>query len=48
MEDFRLPANAMTVTRIIIEIATFELVPTDEIMSEVSYFPEEKPFSLNF
>ena len=48
MDSVRMPANAMVITEIIIQIATFELVPTDEINSEIAYFPEEEPYSLNF
>ena len=48
MDNVRLPANAMTFTQILIQIATFEVVPTDEINSQISYFPEEEPYSLNF
>ena len=31
-----------------IEIATFELIPTDELFDEMFYFSEMDPFSVNF
>ena len=49
MDNVRLPANAMTFTQIIIEITSFEVIPTGDITSEIiSYLPEEEPYSLNF
>ena len=43
-----MPANAMSVTKMIIEIATFELYPTEEMNQEMFYFPETEPYNLNF
>ena len=48
MEDVRLPANAMSVTRMITEIATFELIDSETINQMMFYFPETEPYSLNF
>ena len=48
IEKIKLPANAMTLTVFIIEVASFDLLPTDDIDEELYYFPEEDPFSQNF
>ena len=48
MERTKFPANAMLINQAFIEIADFEVIPSEEINSELFYFPEEDAFSLNF
>ena len=31
-----------------ITLATFELIPTDDLFAEIFYFPEQEPFSESF
>ena len=44
----KFPASAMLVMTEMINIATFDLIPTDSIDSALWYFPEEEAFSLSF
>ena len=47
-EKLKFPASAMMVTVELINIATFDVIPTESIDSALWYFPEEEAFSLNF
>ena len=40
-EKLKFPASAMKVTKEMIEIATFDIIPTDEIDDLLWYFPED-------
>lgn len=44
----KFPANAMMVIEEMIKLATFDLIPTEGIDSEIHYWPETDPFSVNF
>ena len=45
----KFPANASGVIDFMIKLATFDLVPTDEIEDEMYYWPEsDGAFSVNF
>ena len=48
MEGIKFPANAMLINKAFIEIANFEVIPSEEINSWLFYFPEVDPYSLNF
>ena len=48
MEGIRFPANTMLINKVFLEIANFEIIPSDLINDEIFYFPEEDPFNLNF
>ena len=48
MEGIKFPANSMLINQALIEIANFEVIPSEEINNELFYFPEEDPFSFNF
>ena len=47
-EGLKFPANAMMVIEQMIKLATFDLVPTDFIDSQMYYWPESEPYSVNF
>ena len=47
-EGLKFPANAMMVIEQMIKLATFDLIPTEFIESEMYYWPESEPFSVNF
>ena len=47
-EKLKFPPSAMIITKEMIKIATFDLIPTDWINDALWYFPEEEAFSLNF
>ena len=47
-EKLKFPANTMMVTSYMITLATFELIPTDDLFEEIFYFPELEPFSESF
>ena len=47
-EKLKIPGNTMIITKELIKIATFDLIPTDFIDEIVWYFPESEAFSLNF
>ena len=47
-EKLKIPASSMVITKEMIEIVNFDLVPTDSIDDYVWYFPEVSAFSLNF
>lgn len=48
LEKLKFPANAMLITKELIKVASFDLIPTDIIDEQLWYFPEGDPFSLNF
>ena len=48
MESIKFPANAMLINQVFIEIANFEVIPSEKINDKLFYFPEVDPFSLNF
>ena len=43
-----MPANSMMVTKLLIIIATFELISTEYLDELIWYFPEGDAFNLNF
>ena len=47
-EKLKFPPSAMIITKEMIKIATFDLIPTDWINEKLWYFPEGEAFSLNF
>ena len=48
-ENLKIPANAMMLTRILIQVASFDLINTAEwIDPYVYYLPEEDAYSINF
>ena len=44
----KFPANASRFNIFLIDIATFEFVPSDSINEEVFVLPEDKPYNINF
>ena len=48
MENIKFPANAMLINSVLIEIANFEVISSEDINKKYFYFPEVDPFSLNF
>ena len=48
MEVIKFPANSMLINQALIEIANFEVIPSEEINKQLFYFPEEDPYNLNF
>ena len=48
MEGIKFPANTMLINKVFLEIANFEIIPSEEINKDLFYFPEEDPFNLNF
>ena len=48
-EKLKFPASSMTVTKEMIKVATFDLIPTEWLTDMIwSYFPEDESFSLSF
>ena len=47
-EKLKFPPSAMTITKKMIKLATFDLIPTEWISDMLWYFPEGEAFSLNF
>lgn len=47
-EKLKFPASAMMITKELIKIATFELIPTRWLDETIWYFPEEEAFSSSF
>ena len=48
LDNLKFPPSTMIITRELIKIAKFELIPTEKINEELWYFPEGEAFSLNF
>ena len=48
LEGLKFPANAIMVIEFMIQLATFDLIPTSSIDAEIFYWPETDPFSVNF
>ena len=46
--SLKFPANAMMVIEFMIQLATFDLIPTSFIDEQVFYWPESDPFSVSF
>ena len=48
-ENLKIPPTSMTITKEMIKISNFDLLPTDWISGILwDYFPEEEALSLNF
>ena len=47
-EGFKFPANAMTVMESMIEVATFNLIPTEGVDNQIYHWPDIDPFSVSF
>ena len=47
-EQLKFPPAAMTITKSMIQLTSFDLIPTDWILELFWYFPEDDSFSLNF
>ena len=47
-EQLKFPANSMMVTKELIKIATFDLIPTEQFDDMLWYFPEGEAFSVSF
>ena len=47
-EGLKIPANSMTIVEYLNALATFDLIPTDEIDELIYYWPEAEPFTTNF
>ena len=47
-EKLKFPASAMIITKALIKVATFDLIPTELIDELLWYFPEGDAFSLSF
>ena len=47
-EGLKIPANSMMVIEFLVQLATFDLVPTQHLESMIYYFPETDPYSVNF
>lgn len=44
----KFPANAITAIEFIYDIVTFDFISTENVESEVYYWPETDPFTTNF
>lgn len=44
----KFPANASTFTAFLLDIATFDMVPSEEINGEVFVLPDDEPYNVNF
>lgn len=44
----KFPANAGTFNAFLIDIATFDIVPSEEINGEVFVLPDDEPYNVNF
>ena len=47
-ERLKFPASAMIITKALIKVATFDLIPTELIDDLLWYFPEGEAYSLSF
>ena len=47
-EALHFPANASIINRIIISIATLDLLPTNLLNEMIYYLPDMDPYNLNF
>ena len=47
-EMLKFPSNAMTISKELIKVAKFDLIPTEWIDEILWYFPEGDAFSQNF
>lgn len=47
-ERLKFPANATEFSSVLIQIASFDLIPTYLFEEHIFYFPEDDPQSLNF
>ena len=47
-EKLKIPGNVMMINSFLVSIATFDLIPTEEIDSSLFYLPEEEPFNMDF
>ena len=48
IEGLKFPANAMEVIQNMIDLATFDLLPTEFLDAEIYYWPEMDPYTVNF
>ena len=46
--ELKFPANLMIVNNSMIQLSTFEILPSEAILNEMFFFPDADPFSLNF
>ena len=46
--NIKFPANAGMFNNFMMEIAIFDIIPSEMILEKVSYFPQEDNFNLNF
>ena len=46
--NIKFPANAESFNGFMMQVAVFDVIPSDYILSKTVYFPQEDPFSLNF
>ena len=44
----KFPANASMFNVFLIDVATFDIVPSEDINEEVFVLPEDKPYNINF
>ena len=47
-DQLKFPANSMLVIEVMIEIANFDVIPTEFIDEAMHYWPETEPYSVNF
>ena len=47
-EKLKFPASAMMITKELIDIATFNLIPTEKLDDLLWYFPEAEAFTPSF
>ena len=47
-DGLKIPANAMTIVEHLIDLATFDVFPTDTLDEIFYYWPDIEPFSVNF
>ena len=48
LEKLQIPANSLVITKQLVKIATFDLIPTEFIDEMIWYFPDADAYSLNF
>ena len=48
LEKLQIPANSLVITKQLVKIYTFDLIPTEFIDEMIWYFPDADAFNLNF
>jgi len=46
--NIKFPANAELFNGFMIEIALFDILPSEDMLEAMIYYPQDEPFNLNF